>query len=81
MRQAMTVWTIKLIIALGFFGGAKLKKIGLEPAFGQLGLGGSLLGYSSHGHSSNGNTCHASLRAYGAQVEGYRLYFKRPLPL
>ena len=47
--------------------------LGPEPAFGRLGLGGSLGGYSSHGYTS-----HASLRAYGAQLGGDRLVFKRP---
>ena len=36
-----------------------------RPAFGRLGLGGSLGGNSSHGYTS-----HASLRAYGAQLGG-----------
>ena len=36
-----------------------------ELAFGQLGLGGSSGGYSSHGYTSR-----ASLRAYGAQLGG-----------
>ena len=40
-------------------------KLGPEPAFGRLGLGGSSGGYSSHGRTS-----HASLRAYGAHLEG-----------
>ena len=40
-------------------------KLGPEPAFGRLGLGGSSEGYSSHGYTS-----HASLRAYGAQLGG-----------
>ena len=39
--------------------------LGPEPAFGRLGLGGTSGGYSSHGRTS-----HASLRAYGAQLEG-----------
>ena len=47
--------------------------LGPEPAFGRLGLGGSLGGHSSHGFTS-----HASLRAYGAQLGGDRLVFKRP---
>ena len=40
-----------------------LHLLGPEPAFGRLGLGGSLGGYSSHGYTS-----HASLRAYGTQL-------------
>ena len=40
-------------------------KLVSEPAFGWLGLGGSLGGYGSHGYTS-----HASLRAYGAQLGG-----------
>ena len=47
--------------------------LGPEPAFSRLGLGGLLGGYSSHGYTS-----HASLRAYGAQLGGDRLVFKRP---
>ena len=47
-------------------------KLVSEPAFGWLGLGGSLGGYSSHGYTS-----HASLHAYGAQLEGDRLFFRR----
>ena len=47
--------------------------LGPEPAFGRLGLGWSLGGYSSHGYTS-----HASLRAYGAQLRGDILVFKRP---
>ena len=43
-----------------------------RPAFGRLGLGGSSGGYSSHGYTS-----HAPLRAYGAQLGGERLFFKR----
>ena len=39
--------------------------LGPEPAFGRLGLDGSLGGYSSHGYTS-----HASLRAHGAQLGG-----------
>ena len=35
------------------------------PVFGRLGLGGLWGGYSSHGYPS-----HASLRAFGAQLEG-----------
>ena len=46
-------------------GRISLIKLGPEPAFGRLGLGGSLGGYSSHGYTS-----HASLRAYGAQLGG-----------
>ena len=42
-------------------------KLGPEPAFGRLGLGESLGGYSSHGYTSQS---HASLRAYGAQLGG-----------
>ena len=48
-------------------------ELGPEPAFGRLGLGGTLGGYSSHGYTS-----HASLRACGAQLGGDRLGFKRP---
>ena len=47
-------------------------KLGPEPAFGRLGLGGSSGGYSSHGYTS-----HASLRTYGAQLGGDRLFFRR----
>ena len=48
-------------------------KLGPEPAIGRLGLGWSSGGCSSHGYTS-----HASLRAYGAQLGGDRLVFKRP---
>ena len=47
-------------------------KLGPEPVFGWLGLGGSSGGYSYHGYTS-----HASLRAYGAQLSMDRLFFKR----
>ena len=47
-------------------------KLGPTPAFGRLGLGGSSGGYTFHG-----NTFHASLCAFGAQLEGDRLCFRR----
>ena len=49
---------------------AYLFKLGPEPAFGRLGVGGLSGGYSSHGYSSHGYTSHASLSAYGAQLRG-----------
>ena len=48
------------------------KLLGPEPAFGRLGLGGSSGECSSHKY-----TFHASLRAYGAQLEGDRLFVRR----
>ena len=48
-----------------------LGKLGPEPAFGRLGLGGSSGGYSSHGYSS-----HVLLLAYSTQLGGDRLFFK-----
>ena len=39
------------------------------PAFGRLGLGGSSGGYSFHGY-----TFHASLRAFGAQLDSEAIY-------
>ena len=46
---------------------APFKKLGPEPAFGRLGLGGSSGEYSSHGYTS-----YASLRAYGVRRSARR---------
>ena len=45
-----------------------LSILGPEPAFGRLGLGGSLGGYSSHGYTSDD-----SVRDFGAQLGVDRL--------
>ena len=47
-------------------------QLGPEPAFSRLGLGGSSGGYSSHGYTS-----HASLRVFGTQLGGDKLFFRR----
>ena len=45
-------------------------KLGPEPAFGRLGLGGSSGEYSSHGYTSHEYTSHPLLRAFGTQLGG-----------
>ena len=45
-------------------------KLGPEPPFGRLGLGGSSGEYSSPGYTSHEYTSHPLLRAFGTQLGG-----------